>query len=444
MRGKLDHRTILRYAYIYRDPRAGGIEQYLHHVNRRLLERNALMILQMYLAEDRDPPAIITEPIGRGQLVWVPVTVQKLGSSVAKLPQRLARASAVFRRSLTSARNGAGPGWRQRIGRGVCNGWPYLHYSFFVNNDRVMETLEQQAVDLAVFHWLTYDANEVLYRTADRCIPFVFINHFDNARYRLKSVHRQIAGAAGLAGVSDRNVPAGIRDGYVNLSDGIDSEFFSPKLAQPVATAANQLRVLLSARIAPGKGHLDAVRALGMWVQHGLDVELAFAGGSQSDSFAAELQQFVVKTGLSDRVKFLGKLGLAELRDWYAASDVVVLPSYSEGLGRALLEAQAMQRPVVAYATGGVADAVVADTTGFLVEVGDYLALAMQVEQLLRDGNQRKALGEAGRIFVDTHFGLAKLVEKHEAFYLAAIEKHDPPGRRDNSANTSQTVVCER
>lgn len=125
--------------------------------------------------------------------------------------------------------------------------------------------------------------------------------------------------------------------------------------------------------------------------------------------------------GLAERVRFLGRLSGNDLRDWYAASDVVVLPSSSEGLGRVLLEAQAMEKPVIAYDSGGVPEALAPEESGFLVKPADAATLAVRMRFLLDHPVTAAQMGRCGRQFVLTHFQVESLVERHERLYERAL-----------------------
>jgi glycosyltransferase involved in cell wall biosynthesis len=100
---------------------------------------------------------------------------------------------------------------------------------------------------------------------------------------------------------------------------------------------------------------------------------------------------------------------------------LVVLPSYSEGLPRIVLEAQAMKKPVVAYDSGGTGKAILANETGFLEKTGDVRALADKINFLLQNEAERMRIGQRGREFVSRKFSLSALVQRHEAFYLKAL-----------------------
>ncbi|HNQ24255.1 MAG TPA: glycosyltransferase family 4 protein [Phycisphaerae bacterium] len=102
---------------------------------------------------------------------------------------------------------------------------------------------------------------------------------------------------------------------------------------------------------------------------------------------------------------------------YYAAMDVVVLPTYREGWGYTLLEAAAMGLPVVATRTTGCVDAVRDGETGLLVDVGDVAGLIRSLEQLLRDADLRQRLGRAGRQRVEAEFTDQRLVAEHLRLY---------------------------
>jgi glycosyltransferase involved in cell wall biosynthesis len=126
---------------------------------------------------------------------------------------------------------------------------------------------------------------------------------------------------------------------------------------------------------------------------------------------------------MEGRILFLGEKSAEDLRDCYGMSSVVVLPSRSEGLPRVLLEAQAMEKPVVAYNNGGMSAAVLPNESGFLIETGDVKALADKIGFLLQNEAERLRMGRCGREFVSRKFDVAALVHRHEAFYLSALSR---------------------
>lgn len=96
-------------------------------------------------------------------------------------------------------------------------------------------------------------------------------------------------------------------------------------------------------------------------------------------------------------ITLLGQLPAADVPRFLAAIDVLAVPSYDEGLPRVVLEAMAMQVPVVASNIGGIPEAVEQDSTGILVPVADAEALASALRRVLDDDELASRLGEAAR-----------------------------------------------
>ncbi len=127
------------------------------------------------------------------------------------------------------------------------------------------------------------------------------------------------------------------------------------------------------------------------------------------------LEQMVFELDLAGTVRLHGHA--TDARNLYGAFDVVVLASESEGLPNVLLEAAAAGRPILASATGGVADVVIDGETGLLVPVRDDGALARALLRLASDPVLRERLGLAARQQVATVFGMDRFVAETAALY---------------------------
>jgi glycosyltransferase involved in cell wall biosynthesis len=97
--------------------------------------------------------------------------------------------------------------------------------------------------------------------------------------------------------------------------------------------------------------------------------------------------------------------------DWYAAADVMVLPSLSEGFPFAILEALALCCPVVATAVNGVPEIIVEGKTGLLVPPRDTRALEVAIRSLLRDPVWATHMAQRGQKEVLTRFTAGKMVQ---------------------------------
>jgi len=418
--GALDGVTIMRYAHVYRDRMSGGVEQYLRRLDKALLQKHRITVLQMYLSIDDECDAIEVENVGIGRILWVPVPIRQVELTLADMLRRtgyVCRRSAHLRQQNGEGRyravmSAAGDLFRHRGG--------HLRHKTIVLSDYLSHVLRKQRIDLLALHWLSYDTGALITRALRTRIPFVFINHFDNKRFSLPHTRKWINQAAAIGGVSDQGIPDDLRDRYVNLSDAVDTEFFTPEKTRPVGLPAGPI-VLLPGRIQEGKGQHGLMAAARILIARNIDFVLCFAGAVDSEPLYEELLGSAAAPEMEGRVLFLGEISAEELRNWYGVCSVVVLPSYSEGLPRIVLEAQAMKKPVVAYDSGGVRDTLLQNETGFLVKTGDVKALADKISFLLEDEPERLRLGERGREFVSRQFSISALIQRHEAFYLNAL-----------------------
>jgi glycosyltransferase involved in cell wall biosynthesis len=121
---------------------------------------------------------------------------------------------------------------------------------------------------------------------------------------------------------------------------------------------------------------------------------------------------------------------------FYAAFDVLLLPSANEGTPVSAIEALAAGRPVVATRVGGVPDVVRDGEDGFLVEPGDLEALAERLALLAAEPERRRQMGDRGRRRVLARYGVERLVDDVDRLYrsLLADRGFPPPQPRPLSA----------
>jgi glycosyltransferase involved in cell wall biosynthesis len=120
------------------------------------------------------------------------------------------------------------------------------------------------------------------------------------------------------------------------------------------------------------------------------------------------LEERIARHALSERVYLLGFR--RDVPAILGAADVVVLPSYQEGIPNVLCEAMAMARPVVATRVGGVPELVEEGRSGLLVEPKEPQGLADALERLLADPNARERLGSLARQRIVSEFSLERMV----------------------------------
>jgi len=122
--------------------------------------------------------------------------------------------------------------------------------------------------------------------------------------------------------------------------------------------------------------------------------------------------------GVSDAVRFLGERG--DARALVNDFDVFTLFSSAEGLPLAVIEAMYAGKPVVASAVGGVPELVLDGQTGFLAGTADPQAAAQFIAGLLRDGDRRREMGDAGARRARALFSVDRMVREYEQLYDSA------------------------
>jgi glycosyltransferase involved in cell wall biosynthesis len=135
----------------------------------------------------------------------------------------------------------------------------------------------------------------------------------------------------------------------------------------------------------------------------------------------SRLEQLIERKGLVDRVRLLGERH--DVPGLLALADIFALPSVSEGMPIAIMEAMAVGLPVVATAVDGTPELVVDGQTGILVPSGDPSAFANALRPLIADAELRRALGQAGRQRVDSGFSDSSMAAATDRLYRQLSER---------------------
>ncbi len=420
--GALDGVTVLRFAHAFTT--GGGMERILADLDQTLLSRNEMRIIRLFIGANGSDMAERTEKSGRGELIMVPLPLAP--NDTASLAsdhedrrislRQLARNHILYNRlvwGVAGKRYVATRPLARRPGQVLGAG------------ERAANLFERYPVDLCMMHFFGgADADEIIAQAQLRDIPVGLENHFSNDRFLNVSIRKHAMLAAGIAGMNALDVPSYLGARFVNLADGIDLSCFDRDRVRPAVANSSKAILFLPARIVRPKGQMDVVYATAELRRRGFDVGAVFAGRVDSSDFETELRREVAHCGLANHVWFLGELHPLELREWYASSTVLVFPTYHhEGLGRIIIEAQAMEVPVVAYATGGVREGILHGKTGYLVPTGNRERLVDSLAKLLEDPLLRQTMGAAGREFVAGTYSLDALARRHEEFYLSMMRQ---------------------
>jgi glycosyltransferase involved in cell wall biosynthesis len=196
---------------------------------------------------------------------------------------------------------------------------------------------------------------------------------------------------------------------------GVDLESFSVS-PEPEGRPV----VLMAARLLYDKGvveYIDAVRELR---RQGVDARFLLAGDRDDGNPSSITVRTLDAWRAKGEVEFLGFR--KDMPTLLSAANVVVLPSYREGLPRVLEEAAACGRAVVTTDVPGCRDAIEPGLTGLLVPVRNAPALARAIRQLLEDGALRRRMGASGRQLAERSYSVESIVSAHLALYRELLK----------------------
>jgi glycosyltransferase involved in cell wall biosynthesis len=188
--------------------------------------------------------------------------------------------------------------------------------------------------------------------------------------------------------------------------------------------------LVVVARLTEQKGHRYLLRALPALLAQWPRLTCLFVGEGPCHE---SLQQAAEQSGVRQACRFVG--ATEAVTEFYAAADVVVLPSLSEGFPFVVLEALAMGKPVVATRVNGVPEIIEDGRTGLLVEPRDAAALEQAIARMLRQPEEAARMALAGQAAVAARFTAERMVRETAAALEAAL-------LREHSLQSSAKVVA--
>jgi len=218
---------------------------------------------------------------------------------------------------------------------------------------------------------------------------------------------------------------------------GIDLRVFDPVRRRDAGRAYRRcLGIPESAIVVAYVGRIAREKGLGVLVEAWKAVEarmpharlIACGPLDGTDPLPAETMNVLESTASIVFRPFLH----TDVTEILAAADIVVLPSFREGLGVAALEASAMQLPVIASNVTGLKDAVVHGVTGLLVAPNNYTELANAIQILTTSSELRSRMGKAGRKFIAQRFSHDRVFNLLQAEYRRVLEVLETPRRSIN------------
>lgn len=168
------------------------------------------------------------------------------------------------------------------------------------------------------------------------------------------------------------------------------------------------------------KGIFELAAAAARLLGEGIPLHVIYVGSGVHE---VGLRQELDRLGIAAHVTLAGQVPHSQVGRYMAAADVVVLPSYNEGLPNVLVEAQCMGRPVVATTVGGIPEVVLDGKSGYLFQARDIDGLVRALRPLILDVGLRQRMGAAGKAFAPTRFNWDQHVCNYLAIYHELLGK---------------------
>jgi glycosyltransferase involved in cell wall biosynthesis len=167
------------------------------------------------------------------------------------------------------------------------------------------------------------------------------------------------------------------------------------------------------------KGHADLVAAFAKILPQVPHARLLFVGDG---ALRGDIENQIHALGLDGKVVFTGLVPPGEVARYVGIMDCLAHLSYREALSRALPQALAAGKPVVAYDFDGADEVCLENETGFIVRTGDTDTAAKRLLQFAQNPKLRQKLGRAGQNFVRENFSVEKMVDDQYNGYLKLLE----------------------
>lgn len=153
------------------------------------------------------------------------------------------------------------------------------------------------------------------------------------------------------------------------------------------------------------------VKAANIILSKGYDVTFLCMGAGDPTSYIK-----LIAPGNEDRILFIGRQ--TDVESIYAASDIVTLSTFGEGISNSILEGMAVSKPIVATEGGGTPEIIEDGKSGFITRMRDANDYAARIIQLLDDENLRESMGMCGLSIVKRKFNMEQMIDGFENMLL--------------------------
>lgn len=298
---------------------------------------------------------------------------------------------------------------------------------------RYLEKLvEEKKID--VVHWHDYLASSIETKIISKKIPAVFTNHTSNyledeKSIKLAFVKLMLSHAGAVIAPSRELTEKSFKLRKKNvfyIPNGVDAKKFRPAKYNKSVLKKHSIPlggkiVLCPRRLEPKNGVIFFVKAAPKIKEKAPDARFLVVGGGYPEERKKILDE-IRKRNAEDFVILTGPIENSLMKDYYNASDVVVLPSLMEATSIAGLEAMACAKPLVGTNVGGIPEIIENNVTGYLVAPENPQEIALKTVLLLLNEKKRTKFGNHARKKVLENFSWKIIAQKTVEVYKKVLE----------------------
>lgn len=212
-------------------------------------------------------------------------------------------------------------------------------------------------------------------------------------------------------------------DKFEVIHSGVELEKFQSIQASPeplrkeLGIPHDAIVVGTAGRLTPIKGHRYLIEAAKQVIAVHLETHFLIIGDGE---LLSDLLSLAANLGIGDHVHFAG--WRTDISEILSTCDIFAFPSLNEGMGKAIVEAMALGKPVIASRVGGIIDLVRDGENGFLIPPADVGSLAESIQILVADPEKRRLMGIAGKR-ASVHYGSAGMIVNIDALYKHFLDR---------------------
>jgi glycosyltransferase involved in cell wall biosynthesis len=215
----------------------------------------------------------------------------------------------------------------------------------------------------------------------------------------------------------------------ITISNGVDIEY--GEIIRDVGAIRDQFALADKIKIVTAvanyrkvKNHLLLLQAFRELLKEFRNVRLLLVGqanANDSENSEGEVRRYIEENNMVQEVILTGHR--SDVRDLLAVTDVFCLTSFQEGLPISLLEAMSSGLPVVGTNVKGIRDVIVDGKNGFLVPLGDPIALKDSLRKILNNESLKRSFGRESRKIIQDSYSINACVNRYQSLFMSLMKR---------------------